>query len=38
MIRLVVTGAGYPAAFALAAVFPVVAAPLVPVREERELH
>ena len=35
---LVVTGAGYPAAFALAAVFPVVAAPLVPVREERELH
>ncbi|HEU5038770.1 MAG TPA: MFS transporter [Nocardioides sp.] len=33
---LVVTHAGYAATFALAAVFPVVAVPLVPVREERE--
>jgi len=35
---LAVTGWGYPAAFALAALFPVVAAPLVPVGEERDLH
>ncbi|GAA4755895.1 MFS transporter [Nocardioides endophyticus] len=28
---------GYAAAFAIAAIFPLVAAPLVPVREEREL-
>ncbi len=34
---LVVTHAGYAAAFALAAAFPVLAAPLVPVRQEREL-
>ena len=34
---LAVTHAGYAAAFAIAAVFPLVAAPLVPVREEREL-
>ncbi len=34
---LVVAGWGYAAAFALAALFPVVAAPLVPVREERSL-
>ncbi|MBB6628296.1 MFS transporter [Nocardioides sp. KIGAM211] len=34
---LVVTHAGYAAAFALAALFPVVAAPLVPVRDERRL-
>ncbi|MFT4287720.1 MFS transporter [Nocardioides sp.] len=32
---LAVTALGLPAAFALAAVFPVLAAPLVPVREER---
>jgi sugar phosphate permease len=35
---LVVAGVGYPAVFALAALFPVIAAPLVPVREERALH
>ncbi|ABL83897.1 MULTISPECIES: MFS transporter [unclassified Nocardioides] len=35
---LVVAGAGFPAVFALAALFPVLAAPLVPVREERALH
>jgi sugar phosphate permease len=34
---LAVTWAGYPATFALAAVFPAVAVALVPVREEREL-
>ncbi len=34
---LVVTEWGYAAAFALAACFPVVAAPLVPVRQERPL-
>ena len=28
---------GYSAAFALAALFPLVATPLIPVREEREL-
>jgi len=33
----VVAAWGYPAAFALAALFPVLAAPLVPVGEEREL-
>ncbi len=33
----VVTAWGYPAAFALAALFPVLAAPLVPVDDEREL-
>ena len=35
---LVVAGAGFPATFALAALFPILAAPLVPVREERALH
>jgi MFS family permease len=34
---LAVTWQGYPATFALAAVFPAVAVALVPVREEREL-
>jgi MFS family permease len=34
---LAVTWRGYPATFALAAVFPLVALALVPVREEREL-
>ncbi|GAA1127397.1 MFS transporter [Nocardioides aquiterrae] len=34
---LAVTHAGYAATFALAALFPLVAVPLVPVREEREL-
>ena len=34
---LAIAHLGYAAAFALAAVFPLVAAPLVPVREEREL-
>ncbi|HYF74093.1 MAG TPA: MFS transporter [Nocardioides sp.] len=34
---LVVTGWGYAAAFGLAALFPVVAAPLVPVHDEDEL-
>lgn len=34
---LAVAGVGYPATFALAAVFPVLALGLVPVREEREL-
>jgi MFS family permease len=34
---LAVTHAGYAAAFAIGALFPVLAAPLVPVREEREL-
>ena len=34
---LAVTHVGYAAAFAIGALFPVVAAPLVPVREEREL-
>jgi MFS family permease len=34
---LAVTHVGYAAAFALAALFPVVALPLVPVREERDL-
>jgi MFS family permease len=34
---LTVTGLGYPATFALAAVFPALAVALVPVREEREL-
>jgi MFS family permease len=34
---LAVTHAGYAATFALAAVFPLVAVPLVPVRQEREL-
>jgi MFS family permease len=34
---LAVTAAGFPWAFALAALFPVLAAPLVPVRQEREL-
>jgi MFS family permease len=34
---LAVTHAGYAATFALAAAFPLVAVPLVPVREEREL-
>ena len=33
-----VAGAGYAAAFALAALFPVLAAPFVPVDEERALH
>jgi MFS family permease len=37
IVGLVVTGWGYAAAFGLAALFPVLAAPLVPVREEREL-
>ncbi|CAI9412062.1 MFS transporter [Nocardioides sp. T2.26MG-1] len=37
LVGLVVTGWGYAAAFGLAALFPVLAAPLVPVREEREL-
>ena len=32
-----ITAWGYPAAFALAAIFPVLAAPLVPVRGERDL-
>ena len=35
---LAVTAWGYPAAFALAALFPVLAAPLVPVREEPDLR
>ncbi|SFB90096.1 Sugar phosphate permease [Nocardioides terrae] len=34
---LAVTAAGFPWAFALAAVFPVLAAPLVPVRREQDL-
>jgi hypothetical protein len=34
---LVVTHAGYPLTFALAAAFPLVAVALVPVREERVL-
>jgi sugar phosphate permease len=34
---LAITQWGYAAAFALGALFPLVAAPLVPVREEREL-
>lgn len=34
---LAVTWAGYPATFALAAVFPLAALAMVPVREEREL-
>ncbi len=34
---LAVAGAGYPATFALAAVFPLAALALVPVRDEREL-
>jgi MFS family permease len=34
---LAVTHAGYAAAFAVGALFPVLAAPLVPVREERKL-
>jgi len=34
---LAISGLGYAPAFALAAVFPVVAAPLVPVRSERAL-
>ncbi len=34
---LTVTGLGYPATFALAAVFPLAALAMVPVREEREL-
>jgi MFS family permease len=34
---LAVTHAGYAATFALAALFPLVAVPLVPVRDEREL-
>jgi predicted MFS family arabinose efflux permease len=34
---LAVTGLGYPATFALAAVFPLAALALVPVRDEREL-
>ena len=34
---LAVTGLGYPATFALAAVFPIAALALVPVRDEREL-
>jgi sugar phosphate permease len=34
---LTVTGLGYPATFALAAVFPVAALALVPVRDERRL-
>jgi len=34
---LAVTGVGYPATFALAAVFPLAALALVPVRDEREL-
>jgi sugar phosphate permease len=34
---LAIAHLGYAAAFALAALFPLVAAPLVPVREEREL-
>ncbi len=32
-----VTGIGYPATFALAAVFPLAALAMVPVRDEREL-
>ena len=35
---LAVTRLGYAGAIALAALFPVLAAPLVPVREERELR
>jgi len=34
---LTVTGLGYPATFALAAVFPLAALAMVPVRDEREL-
>ena len=34
---LAVTALGYPATFALAAVFPLAAIGLVPVRDEREL-
>jgi MFS family permease len=34
---LAVAGLGYPATFALAAVFPLVALPMVPVRDERPL-
>ena len=34
---LAVTHVGYPVTFALAAVFPLVAIALVPVRDEREL-
>jgi MFS family permease len=34
---LAVTHAGYAATFALGALFPLVAVPLVPVRDEREL-
>ena len=35
---LAVTHAGYAAAFAIGALFPLVALPLIPVREERELR
>lgn len=35
---LLVAGVGFPWAFALVALFPVLAAPLVPAREERELQ
>ena len=34
---LAVTHVGYAAAFAIGALFPLVALPLIPVREEREL-
>lgn len=37
VVGLIVTQFGYAAAFAIAAIFPVIAAPLVPVRDEREL-
>lgn len=38
LVGLAVTAWGYPVAFALAALFPLVAAGLVPVREERALR
>ena len=35
---LAVTHVGYAAAFAVGALFPLVASPLIPVRDERALH
>jgi len=37
LVGLGVSASSYPAAFAAAAIFPMLAAPLVPVREERDL-
>jgi sugar phosphate permease len=37
LVGLGVSASSYPAAFAAAAIFPLLAAPLVPVREERDL-